>query len=60
MMNTSILHSNNLARAKELLEKYKFNVQGYVDNCLPELYDIGSPFRPRVAVRINSKLWNIT
>ena len=50
MMTNSILKSNNLTRAKEILEKYKFNVEDYVKKNLKKLYKLDGAIRPRVNV----------
>ena len=50
MMTNSILKSDNLTRAKDILEKYKFNVEDYVRENLLKLYKLDKAKRPRVNV----------
>ena len=50
MMTYTLLKSDNLSRAKDLLEKYKFNVEGYVKEHLWNLYRLKKAKRPRVNV----------
>ena len=50
VMTNSILNSNTLARVKELVEKYEFDKEGYVQEYLDELYDLNQDERPRVHV----------
>ena len=54
MMTKSILKSNGLVRIRELLERYEFDVRGYVDKHLWELYKIPEDkyHRSRVAVSV--------
>ena len=50
MMSDSILKSVRLTRAKELLEKDEFDIEGYVTREILSLYELKSDNRPRTAV----------
>ena len=48
-MTNSLLISNSLTRVRELLEKYEFDVQGFVHDRLLSLYELPNEERPRVS-----------
>ena len=51
MMTDSLLHSNDLFRVKDLLEKYNFNVEEYVEKEISNLYSYSDNYpRSRVIV----------
>ena len=52
MMDRSILKLDHLSRVKDLLDKYKYNVEDYVENRFQKLCILDERGRPRVTVSL--------